>query len=344
VTAISAAFVFGANLRQLTTPARYGQTWDAEISNGGPGHFSTAATQRTLARDASGITFGTYDSLRLDGHVVPAYGLQPVQGNTVPVAVVGRPARDVHEIALGARTLHELHRSVGQTVTADTGNGGTETLRIVGETLLPSLNTNDAALAADEGAQLTTAALDRIDPSMRNEIDFVLVRLSPHGSLARVRSEFPAGDYTVTGVAPPGDIASYGDVENTPLVLALLLTILGVGVLAHLLVTSVRTNRRELAVLKTMGCRRRQLRAMVIVQALLLAVVALAVGLVVGLTLGRAAWSHFVTGLGIPPDTQVPVGQLGALSAVTLVTAALIASLPARAATRVVPARVLRSE
>ena len=83
---------------------------------------------------------------------------------------------------------------------------------------------------------------------------------------------------------------------------------------------------------------------MVIVQALLLALVALVVGLLVGIALGRAAWSRFVTGLGIPPATQVPTGQLVGLAAVTLAGAALIAYLPARAATRVVPARVLRSE
>ena len=178
VAAISAAFVFGANLRDLTRPVRYGQTWDAEISAPGSGTLTPTRTQRTLATDASDITFGTYDSLRIDQQTVPAYGLEPGKGDTLPVAVVGRLAQSDREVALGAHTLHELHRSVGQTVTVAAANGKNEELRIVGETLLPSLNTNDAALAADDGAALTTAGLDRIDPSVRNETDFVLVRFS----------------------------------------------------------------------------------------------------------------------------------------------------------------------
>ncbi len=346
VTAISAALVFGANLRTLTTPTRYGQTWDAEISGSGSGQLVPAQVKHTLTADstASGITFGTFDSLRLDGQVVPAYGFQPASGYAMPVALIGRLARGRDEIALGAATLRQLHRTVGQTVDATTGNGSTRRLHIVGETLLPSLNPNNVALGADGGAALTTAGLVRLDPNLRNETDFVLVRFASQGSLHKLLEHYPSSAYTVTGAAAPGDIASYRDVRATPLILALLLTILGVGVLAHLLVTSVRTNRRELAVLKSMGCRRRQLRAMVIVQALLLSLVAAAIGLVIGIALGRGAWTRFVAGIGLPPATQIPTGALAALVAITLVSAALIAYLPARAATRVVAARVLHSE
>ena len=82
----------------------------------------------------------------------------------------------------------------------------------------------------------------------------------------------------------------------------------------------------------------------VIVQALMLTGVALAVGLVLGIALGRGAWTRFVSGLGLAPSTDIPVVQLVALVAFALVSAVVIAFLPAWAATRVVPARVLRSE
>ncbi len=91
VAAISAAFVFGANLRDLTRPVRYGQTWDAEISAPGSGTLTPTRTQRTLATDASDITFGTFDSLRIDQQTVPAYGLRARQRRHAP----GRGGRAV---------------------------------------------------------------------------------------------------------------------------------------------------------------------------------------------------------------------------------------------------------
>ena len=343
--AISAALVFGANLRQLTTPSRYGQTWDAEIASNGPTLVASRVQQTlTSASLASGITFGTYGDAHLGNRVVPAYGLQPRVGAALPVALKGRLPLSGDEVAVGAKTLRHLDRSVGDTVTATASNGRTERLHIVGETLLPALNSNSPTLGADEGAEMTRDGLARLDPDLRQEVDFVLIRLAPGVSLKELRTRFGTADYVVTGASPPSYIASYGDVRSTPFVLAALITVLGVGVLAHLLITSVRSNRRELAVIKTIGGRRRQVLGIVIVQALLLTGVALAVGLVLGVALGRGAWTRFVTGLGLAPSTDIPVAQLVALVVLALASATVIAFLPARAATRVVPARILRSE
>jgi hypothetical protein len=210
--------------------------------------------------------------------------------------------------------------------------------------LLPSLNPNSPTLGADEGAEMTQQGLARLDPDLQQETDFALVRLAPGVTLSELRRRVGRADFTVTGASPPSYIASYGDVRSTPFVLAALITILGVGVLAHLLITSVRSNRRELAVIKTIGGRRRQVLGIVMVQAVLLTGVALAVGLVLGIALGRGAWARFVTGLGLAPSTDIPVLQLAALVVFGLVSAMVIAFLPARSATRVVPARILRSE
>jgi len=344
--AISAALVFGANLRQLTTPSRYGQTWDAEITSNGPGPLTASSVQHTLtsASLASGVTFGTFGNAHLGGQIVPAYGLQPSVGATLPVALKGRLAQSSDEVALGPKTLRQLGRSVGDTVTATATNGRSGELHIVGETLLPALNPNSPTLGADEGAEMTRGGLARLDPDLRQEVDFVLLRLAPGVALSELRTGFARAQVSVSGASPPSYIASYGDVRSTPFVLAALITVLGVGVLAHLLITSVRSNRRELAIIKTIGGRRRQVLGIVIVQALMLTGVALAVGLVLGVALGRGAWTRFATGLGLAPSTDIPVVQLVALVAFGLVSAMVIAFLPARAATRVVPARILRSE
>ena len=71
-------------------------------------------------------------------------------------------------------------------------------------------------------------------------------------------------------------------IRATPIVLAGLLAVLGVGVLAHLLVTSIRKRRRDLAVIKTLGATRRQLASAVAWQATTLVAVALVVGVPLG--------------------------------------------------------------
>ena len=342
--AITAALVFGANLRQLTTPSRYGQTWDAEITTSQATPLTIGSMQHSLRGLASGVTFGTFGDAHLGRRVVPAYGLQPTVGATLPLAVKGRLPRSNDEVAVGAKTLRQLGISVGDTVTAITSNGRADRLRVVGETLLPALNPNSPTLGADEGAEMTRAGLARLDPDLGEQLDFVLLNLEPHVTLGAVRSRVDAREFNVTGELPPSYIASYGDVQSTPFALAALITVLGIGVLAHLLITSVRSNRRELAVIKAIGGRRRQVLGIVIVQALMLTGLALAVGLVVGIALGHTAWTRFVTGLGLAATTDIPILALAGLVAFALATAAIVAFLPAWTATRVEPARILRSD
>ncbi len=346
IAATSAALVFAVNLTQLTTPRHYGQTWDSEIVWNGTDVLSPKEAQQKLIRPAleRGVTLGTFDELKLGDRSIESFGLERRFGRATPTATDGRMPTRTDEVALGARTMRQLHTAVGRTIDATTANGARETLHVVGETLLPALNSNAPTLGADDGAAFTRAGLDRLDPGQQGEIDFALVDLAPRTTIADLRQAFGSSDYSVTGASAPGYIASYGNVESTPLVLAGLLSLLGLGVLAHLLVTSVRQRQRELAVLKTLGCTRRQLLLMVVWQALLLALIALTVGLTVGVVLGRAAWLHFARGLGLAPLVDVPTAQLAAIVVVGLAFAGLIASIPARAATRIVPARVLRTE
>ena len=346
VAATAAALVFGANLDQLTTPQRYGQTWDAEIVSAGASTFAPDRVENILAHKSltAGTTLGTFGDLKLDRQVVPAYGMQPRTGHVLPSTTKGRlPTRD-NEIALGARTLRQLHLGVGAVVTATTSNGRNEKLRVVGQTLLPALNSNTPTLGADDGAELTRHGLTRLNPDLGDEVDFVLVDFAPRATLRDIRARLDPKDFTVTGAAAPGDIASYSDVSSTPLILAGLIALLGIGVLAHLLVTTVRTNRRELAVFKTLGSTGAQLSVMVIWQALMLVAAALIGGLTIGVLAGRGAWTRFADGLDLAPSVDIPVWDIAIIIAVALISAALIASLPARAATRTAPARVLREQ
>jgi predicted lysophospholipase L1 biosynthesis ABC-type transport system permease subunit len=148
-------------------------------------------------------------------------------------------------------------------------------------------------------------------------------------------------------VAPrttPNDLVNFGRVQNFPLLLAALVALMATATLAHVLVTSIRRRRKDLAILKTIGFQKRQLTSTVAWQATTLSLVALLIGLPIGVAAGRWVWSAFASQLGIQPTAAVPVAALLATIPATFVLANLIAYLPGRAAGRVQAATVLRSE
>ena len=112
-----------------------------------------------------------------------------------------------------------------------------------------------------------------------------------------------------------------------------------------MLVTGVRRRRRDLAVLKALGCTRSQVRAVVAWQATALAAAALVIGVPAGIIAGRWTWAVFANAAGVSPQATIalPVVLL-AVPLVTLLLANLIAAFPGRVAARLRPAAVLRTE
>jgi ABC-type lipoprotein release transport system permease subunit len=142
----------------------------------------------------------------------------------------------------------------------------------------------------------------------------------------------------------PRDIRDYASVRDTPLVLSTVLALLAVGALTHVLLTSVRRRRRDLAMLKTLGLTRRQVLSVVGWQASALATVALVFGLPLGLVTGRWLWEAFARSLGVSGGATVPVLPVLLAIPVLLLIANLIAAGPGRSAARLRPAAVLRHE
>jgi ABC-type antimicrobial peptide transport system permease subunit len=122
------------------------------------------------------------------------------------------------------------------------------------------------------------------------------------------------------------------------------LALLAIGVVANLLVTSIRRRRHDLAILKTLGIGRRGISATVAWQATTLVGVALLVGLPIGIAIGREVWSGFATGLGIPRDPRTPMLALLLSIPVALMIGNAVAAIPAYVAGRTAPAQILRSE
>lgn len=152
------------------------------------------------------------------------------------------------------------------------------------------------------------------------------------------------GEWAAVPARAPSDIVNFGRVESFPSVAAGLMASIGLVVLAHVLVTSVRHRRRDLAVLKTLGFTRRQLAATVSWQASTIAVTAVLLGLPLGVVAGRWGWMLFADRAGVIPVAVVPIGAVAVVIAAALVAGNAVAALPAGAAVRTRPAAVLRTE
>ena len=100
----------------------------------------------------------------------------------------------------------------------------------------------------------------------------------------------------------------------------------------------------DLAIFKTLGFTRRQVRHAIAWQATTIAAIALLIGLPTGIAGGRWAWRVFATQLGVLPEPAVPLPTILIAIPAALVLANLIAAAPARAAARTQPATVLRTE
>jgi predicted enzyme related to lactoylglutathione lyase len=142
----------------------------------------------------------------------------------------------------------------------------------------------------------------------------------------------------------PASVVSLAAIAGLPVALAGLLALIAAGTLAHTLASSTRRRRRDLAVLKTLGFTRRQLRQAVAWQATTIAAIALLVGLPVGVAAGRWAWRYLAAQLGVLPEPAVPLTAIIIAIPAALVVANLIAAVPGQAAARIQPAVVLRAE
>jgi putative ABC transport system permease protein len=106
----------------------------------------------------------------------------------------------------------------------------------------------------------------------------------------------------------------------------------------------VRWRRRDLALLKTIGFQRSQVRATVAWQATTVAVVALIVGIPVGVAGGRWGWTWLADRMHAVPEPVTPWLALAILLPGTVILVNAVAAIPAGSAARTRPAAILRAE
>lgn len=345
VTAFAAALTFGASSTHLLdTPRLYGWNWDLALTNynSGPdlGRLRTAFAREPAIEGVSVGDLGI--PLDVNGRRVGGIALEPVRGRVLPPVIEGRAPDSPGEVMLGGRTMRALDVDIGDTVTVRRPGAGARRMRIVGRGVLASGFSGIARLG--QGAVFHARDARRLAPDTPTS-DAVL-RLAPGTDRHALRRRLSRrlGDLYERPLEKPSDIVDFGRVRGLPLLLAGLLAAIAAATLAHVLASAVRRRARDMAVLKTLGFERRQVRTVVVVQSFTYTAAALLIGLPLGAAIGRFAWNTYAERQGIDPEVVVPVAfLLLAIPAAALIAGAL-ALLPARRAAATRPAAVLRTE
>jgi ABC-type lipoprotein release transport system permease subunit len=351
IATLVAALTFAASLAHLlATPRLYGHTWDVELTTYDRSMIVDGLPVLEDDDRVVGIAQGDFRfPFTVDGAPVDGFAMDTVSGELSPVLLEGRTPQARDEIALGTKTLRSLGIGVGDSV--EVGLRATRrdpvTMQVVGRAVFPIFA---EASSLGEGAFTTLDAAKFIRGEPLGTYDQgVLVRVdSPNlvdAVVENVEAALPFEDELfVIEQGKPTDIVNFGRVEATPYLLGAVLAALSAATLAYVLVSAIRRRRRELAILKTLGFERGQVRATVGWQATTYVVIALLIGVPIGLAVGRWVWDLFANELGVVSEPQFPWLGVALVIPAALVIANLVAAVPAAVAARTRPAIVLRSE
>lgn len=360
VVVLVSTVTFGASLDHLVShPALYGWNWDQALVAGADIPQAQATSLLDADHDVAAWS-GVYTStLNLDGTPTPVLGVTP--GAPVgPPILNGNPIDGPGQIVVGAVTLTQMGKHIGQDVTLTTNDGKSRRVRIVGIAAFPALGTNSGGAHLELGVGAVVAA-SLIPAADKNPFDnpvpgpnLILVRFrdgaDPTAALhsldriARATSNTFNFGVSVTGVLRPAEIVNYRTLGTTPAYLSAGLAAGALAALTLTLLASVRRRRRDLALLKTLGFTRRQLGATVAWHATVTVLAGIVIGIPIGIALGRWLWDLFARNINVVPSPTVPALWVLVIAVGALVLANLVAALPARLAARTPSALALRSE
>jgi ABC-type antimicrobial peptide transport system permease subunit len=168
--------------------------------------------------------------------------------------------------------------------------------------------------------------------------------ISASEAASRVEAAAPGSVSIYSQPSPPPDVANLSAVRSLPPALAAFLFLLAVAAVGHALATSVRRRRHDLGTVRSLGFLRRQVGQAVVIQSGTLLAIGVVAGTPIGVALGRVVWRVVADGLGVEAAPAVPVVILAALVPAAAVVAVVVATLPARTATRLRTVDALRAE
>jgi putative ABC transport system permease protein len=288
-----------------------------------------------IVSEGSARVVGTTANLGLDRFEV-------VKGGLAPRVLSGRLPSGADEIMLGRLSAADLTRAIGDDVTLQ-GAAGRATLRVVGIGIVPGVGGNDGVgeggVLAPAGFALVNGASD----TNKAALELHAVSVPAVRRLAgRIGSQVQPG--TNLKEDPPPVISNVERVRRVPTALAVLLGVLALMTMLHALYMSMRSRRVDVAIMKGLGANRRWISRVVHSQATLLAVVPLVIGLPLGVLAGARLFGVFVNRIGALPDPTIPTAAIVAIALGALVLANVAALVPARRASRLPTATLLRVE
>ncbi len=363
---LTATFTFGTSLTNLVShPSLYGWNWNYEMLSGYSGAEDLPARQIATLLDhdphVAAWTGVNFVSVHLDGLPVPALATRP-HPVVAPPLLSGHGLEAPDQVVLGAATLRQLHKSVGDTVVLANRSGAAHTLTIVGTATMPTVGSGGGAHSEmGTGALLSSSLFSTATLNLQGSPvpgpNAVFVRIRPGSdptaallSLRKVNGTInadPGGDQQaggVVGVLRPAEIVDYGSVGHLPAYLGLALALGAVVALGLTLVASVRRRRRDLALLKTLGLTGRQLASIVRWQSTFAVAVGMVVGIPLGVILGRTLWDLFAHQIDAVAAPSVPALVVVLIAVGALVLANVVATFPGRIAARTPTALMLRAE
>ncbi len=374
---VTTTLTFGASLQTLVSrPALYGWNWDYAVQSSDgygpvPNRAVAAVRHDPEVTSSSGVSFAT---MELDGVEVPTLLSDP--GSPVaPPIVSGHGLATSHQIVLGAATMAQLNKRIGDIVDLRFVPGYPRRpyrLTIVGVATMPAIGIAEglhtsmgigASVPDDAGPVTESLGPQAYDASCTGP-NMVFLRVrggqgTPEGRAAAQRLSDAANRIlaaqpqssscggnvaTVVGTQHPAQIVNYRSMGTTPVLLAAGLALAAVVAVGLALAASVRRCRRDLALLKVLGFVQRQLAAAVAWHASIAAAVGVVIGIPLGIVLGRWLWTVFAEEIGAVPVPTVPVWSVLLAAIAAFVLANVAAVLPGRRAARTATALVLHDE
>jgi hypothetical protein len=292
---------FGASLNALVSnPPLYGWNWDYAFDSGAySGDIPSQQAARLLHadHDVAAWSGAYFSAVVIDGRPVQVMGQQP-GASVQPPILAGHGLQASDQIVLGASTLTQLGKQIGQTVVVDNG-GRMSRLRIVGTSVLPAIGQGQGGHLEMASGAVVSSSGDLITALQKNAFNdplsgpnAIFVRLRPGvdranalrglNRIASATTNTSNFGVQVVAVERPAEIVNYRTLGTTPAILGAVLAAGALTALGLTLVASVRRRRRDLALLKALGFTRRQMAETVAWQSS----VAVSIGIMVGVPLG----------------------------------------------------------
>lgn len=354
VLGVVAALTFADGVNDASAnPARFGQMSELNMFIGfnGEDFVDGAPLMEQLARDPDILAVndtrqGVLESGRVD---VPAFALDPVSAPPPIVLLEGRLPTGEREATIAPASASSIGAGVGDLIELS-GSRATGSYLVTGIAFVPEGVHN----SYDEGAWLLRDDYDTLIEGFKFHTAEVTVRPGADVDEVAARASVALGALMglppeATGEilsvrTPPARLGELRQVRQLPLLLAGFLALLAVAAVGHALATAVRRRRHDLAVLRAVGVTRWQSRAMVLVQAVVLAAVGLSIGAPTGFALGRTLWRSVAADTPLDYVPPVALWALVLVAPIALLTAVLLAAWPSHRAASLRVAHVLRTE